>query len=127
MTNQEKQQRKALASTVSPQTDRTDKTKIFYPGLTEEEFNAVGQFSKKLDKAFSKIREDGGYSSKDMCDIFDPCISAPEIVSKICAEHGKDTRHVNRDTMVTMRRTVPLTYNKGRTRGGHPSPCSPGQ
>lgn len=101
-----------MASTVSHQTDRTDKPKKFYPGMSEEELKAVKQFPKKLDKTFSKIKEDGGYSNKDMCDIFNPYISTSQIVSKICAERGEDKRHVNLDTMVTMRRIFGISIDK---------------
>lgn len=110
MTNQQKQEQKPRASETAPETARVDKK--FYPGLSEEEIQAVDQFPYKLDEAFREIKEDGGYSSKDMCDIFNPCISTPQIVSKICAERGKDKRHVSRNTMVVMRRVFGISIDR---------------
>ena len=56
--------------------------------------------------------DSGTYSQKEMFDLLRPFISAPNIVSKLCAVAGADKRHVNLKLMAAMRRVFGVSIDE---------------
>lgn len=111
MTNQEKQARKELASTVPPETARNKVDKKIVKGLTDEEVTRINRFQNRLEQAFLDIvaKEE---SQATVAKRLDPIIGGEDKLSKILAYTGADKRHMNMRQMVALRYVYGLDINK---------------
>ncbi len=109
MTNQEKQQKKELASKVPPEPARTDKKVV--QGLTDSEVARIKHFQDILEREVRSIVKKAG-SQAAVAKRLDPIIGGEDKLSKILAYAGADKRHINMRQMVAFRYIYGLDINK---------------
>lgn len=75
--------------------------------LTDKEIEAINSVQKMLDQTLLDIMHDGKFTPREMCELLDPYIYMPNILSKICPNSEiqlKDRRHVNLKIMAATKR-----------------------
>lgn len=111
MTNQEKQQRKALASTVPPEAARIKIDTEIVNGLTDWEVAKINSFQDRLEQEVRNIVDKVGRQAT-VAKRLDPIISGEDKLSKMLAYAGNEKRHINMRQMVAFRYVYGLDINK---------------